>query len=404
MKTIIALTEEIHHAEFFFRMQEAFYAKGYNVVYLSTDYISYRFLKKQKTCVYFVHESSNEITIELNELCNCMEVKMGKCSIENAKVCYQSMWNILKKIEKIYDIDTMFIFQGVRIAEIALNQYAKKHEKKTLFFELSNIPGKIFCDKKGSNKGSDIFSNISILKKYDVSISEYENWKTEYLKTKIKNHIVPQTMMKEPSVFMKGVGFIVEYFYGIPNRKISYIIKRFMEVFFEKNITLKYDYINHREMEYIFFPLQVSKDSQIIMNSKIGITDAVYEALSYAKSKNLFLVIKPHPAELSGKIIKFINELRNDNRIKIVNLNTFQLIKYSKIVITINSTVGLEAMIMGRKVLFLGDSFYEKFNAEYLRKYILRYLINIDYFSTNKIKNVDELLKRIKEGNEFYKI
>ena len=82
--------------------------------------------------------------------------------------------------------------------------------------------------------------------------------------------------------------------------------------------------------------------------------------------------------------MKYINNLAGDDII-VTNSNTFELIQNARIVITINSTVGLEALILNKYVIFLGDTFYKNFDQERLKKYLLKYLINIEYFSNDKV-------------------
>ena len=62
-----------------------------------------------------------------------------------------------------------------------------------------------------------------------------------------------------------------------------------------------------------------------------------------------------------------------------------ELIENSKCVITINSTVGMEAMIIGKPILILGDAIYSGFNQRRLATYIINYLLNIEYFSDDYI-------------------
>ena len=73
----------------------------------------------------------------------------------------------------------------------------------------------------------------------------------------------------------------------------------------------------------------------------------------------------------------------------LVNQPTVSILKYCERVITINSTVGLEAMLMGKPVEFLGKSFYESLDKERMQNYIMSYLINIDFFGTANIKKSD---------------
>lgn len=90
-------------------------------------------------------------------------------------------------------------------------------------------------------------------------------------------------------------------------------------------------------------------------------------------------MIKPHPAEENTEFIKQIESLE-DIRTKIVSNDTNELIKNAKIVCTINSTVGLEAMILGKEVKVFGRALYAGFTHERLKSYICGYLVNIDYF------------------------
>ena len=63
-------------------------------------------------------------------------------------------------------------------------------------------------------------------------------------------------------------------------------------------------------------------------------------------------------------------------------------------VIVINSTVGLEAIICGKSVEFLGKSFYAKFTDDkVLNFYINHWLVDIDMFKESVID--DKILNQI---------
>jgi len=58
-------------------------------------------------------------------------------------------------------------------------------------------------------------------------------------------------------------------------------------------------------------------------------------------------------------------------------------------VVTINSTVGLEALLYGKKVVSLGRCFYKEFDQARLLKYIHSFLIDgIDYFGSGEISTL----------------
>ena len=112
--------------------------------------------------------------------------------------------------------------------------------------------------------------------------------------------------------------------------------------------------------DYIFVPFQVPNDTQIIVNSPwIGSMEVFFDAMTKAFSKaridNMQLVFKEHPSWpknfehliADNKNVLFAND--NDTELLILN---------AKAVVTINSTVGLESLLLGKKVITLGNACY----------------------------------------------
>ena len=276
--------------------------------------------------------------------------------------------------------------------------FAKKYNIKTLYFEIANIPGKIFVDKKGTNAQSELYSNIKILDKYSLDKYEkiYTQWKAKYLESKLKKHIVPQ---RRSIIDAFQIRYLVDILGHIFVTKLAFnkffIINKLKQINNNIRYPLKYDDYKFKNKKYIFFPLQVSYDSQIVLNSNIGLFEAFFLALNYAEKRGYDLVVKPHPQECNYTSLK--DFLAFKNRFILINQNTFLLMKYAKEVWTINSTVGLEALIMGKKINVLGKALYKDFSDEYLKKYILYYLINIDFFGKENIssRDVEILFTRI---------
>lgn len=116
--------------------------------------------------------------------------------------------------------------------------------------------------------------------------------------------------------------------------------------------------------DFVFYPLQVVKDSQLLLHSPIWGNDhaAVIAALS-ARLQQMTpprkLVVKFHPQE------ERIAQIRNDALIKqfpdvtfICNIPAPQLIKRARFVVTINSSVGFEAILLDKPLVTLGNSFF----------------------------------------------
>ena len=106
--------------------------------------------------------------------------------------------------------------------------------------------------------------------------------------------------------------------------------------------------------KFIFVPLQLSNDTQTLINSPYsGTQDFIDKVVADYRDSNFYLnvklVFKKHPLDLENY------EFPED--VFVSNEETNDLIDSSDFCITINSTVGFEALF-SKKVLCLGKSFY----------------------------------------------
>ncbi|WP_315983506.1 capsular polysaccharide export protein, LipB/KpsS family [Aliamphritea spongicola] len=236
---------------------------------------------------------------------------------------------------------------------------------------------------------SYLYKYPEILDEYDLDYKEYENWKNTYLKNKFEQHVIGQARKINVGFYLKKVIQVVacylERWFQLTSEN-SYTYKNIFDV---KKVSHKFDELDP-SCEYYFFPMQVSTDAQIILNyDKDSVIEALKEAINMASKDKVKLIVKPHPAEIDYKTLSELKEMHENKLFTLVNDNTFELIKGAKRVITVNSTVGLESMIVGTPVTFLGNSFYSSFDHDRLARYVMNYLIKIEYFSSNKISNND---------------
>lgn len=182
--------------------------------------------------------------------------------------------------------------------------------------------------------------------------------------------------------------------------------------------------------KYIFIPFQIETDSQIILNSnKIKKMTQLYECVAKAieelnrnQKEKIKAVFKIHPLDKNINIDEILKlEIKNKDTIFLMNGNTKELIKNSQAVITINSTVGIEALCEYKKVITLGDAFYniekisyhcdnleklsdllkdvlkEKVNKSIIDKFL--YYLRFEYFKEIYWRNPDnEAIKKIVKG------
>ena len=210
--------------------------------------------------------------------------------------------------------------------------------------------------------------------------------------------MIPQERkLKKINNFMLPLDSIGYKFFNVPFSHRENYFKKIISKITGLNKIINYDNVELKNIDYIYFPLQVNIDSQIIINSRVNNLEALKIAYRISKEKNLSLVVKLHPAETDYHFIKIIQELRSNLGFKLVNYNSLMIVKNAKLIITINSTTGLEGMILDKEVIFLGESFFPKLNKQYLSNYLLSYLLNIDFYSKEKIRasEISKIINRL---------
>jgi len=116
---------------------------------------------------------------------------------------------------------------------------------------------------------------------------------------------------------------------------------------------------------FIFLPLQVHDDSQILlysphfpdMPSVVRFCALGIGEYNRRHSTNLRLVVKEHPSD-HGRIDYSDTFRAFPDAVFTKLMNTQQIIEKSAAVITVNSTVGIEAMLHLKPVITLGNAFY----------------------------------------------
>ncbi|EAQ66012.1 Capsule polysaccharide biosynthesis protein family protein [Marinomonas sp. MED121] len=328
----------------------------------------------------------NEITVDLkDDILYCRDVLAAHLNIKDAIVFSEKLYLFIsKEFEKDNNVEYFFLWNGSDTAETTIAKFCDCMNIKKVFFEISNLPNRLFIDHLGVNAASSLMKLTDINKISCLSNNTTEDfiaYKKEYIKFKSSSFTPPQAKIASRINY----SFVIDYIFAFKNSfkiqsksiliKTLDLIKRYLA---NKKLLGKYLDLNEK---YVFLPLQVSNDSQILINSKVNNFDAIRIVQEYAGNNNLKLYVKIHPAEKSIDSINEVLKLKNKLGFYLAINNTTELISNSVEVFTINSTVGLEALLFDKNVTFLGESFYEKFNKNNIDTYINSFLFKVEYFS-----------------------
>lgn len=151
----------------------------------------------------------------------------------------------------------------------------------------------------------------------------------------------------------------VDFYAAIP-RNIDFYKNYHCEL--DLSDRLKFELMSKSEdlpKRYIFIPFQVVEDSNIYLHSPwINDMRALYSEIEVLAEKfpYQYFVIKPHPA-CPEDYSDLINR-KHPQILFVLDKPTIELVQHAEAVITVNSTVGMEALIAHKKVIVLGQAIY----------------------------------------------
>ncbi|MCD9522778.1 hypothetical protein GLP14_07985 [Photobacterium carnosum] len=385
MKNIVVYVDCLERFFFFSR----FCKSDNNFIFITSRLSIYLKSKWMNINCYLLKRSRRELSIDEKVFIESenIDLMQKNHSMNDAMLLFTSIENVLAK--KVKKIDYLFVWNGSGTVGKAFKASSEKLNIPILYFEISNLPNSLFVDPEGVNAKSSIYKSEDKIDLYRIPTSfDFDEWLIKYEESKSKP--LPQAKNKGKWNFLYLIDTAWSYSIGLKeviiNKKINGITK-------QKNICPVVEKMGNLSDDYILLPLQVSSDSQLLLNSDYKNEDMIKIAIAQAKINQVKLFIKIHPAENDYSYL----EGEYDNFVTFVVNPTVDLIKHSQLVIVNNSTVGLEAMIYGKKVQVYGLCIYKNFNNERLHKYISSYLVNgIDYFSSETIQTqeLNLILKR----------
>jgi capsular polysaccharide export protein len=389
MKYIGLYLGSLNELNFFTRLADVFLKQNYKFIFLTNKLSLHLRLNVRGYKSFLIRR--REIYDEIPQLEKCFEYRIDYLNKEEAEILYCSVYNAFQEVSSLYTLKYIFIWNGLSVQTLAASGFSKSRGIEARYFELANLPGKIFVNPTGVNAASGLYTDISILNKYNADECEFETWKQEYLeKCSLRNNKV-RGKYTNYLFLLDIIGF--RFFQAVKSGEVSLLKK--IKGLRSSAKEIEYDEYDLVNGNYIFLPLQVYYDTQLIYHSNVDNISAIKEAVRQSAESECDLLVKIHPAEFNRSFIDEVKAMRNDLKFYLVNYCIIELIRYSQQVITINSTAGLQAKIIGKKVKFLGRSFYSFLTAELIKNYILRYLVNAEFNSNDQIDErvVEEIMK-----------
>jgi len=252
----------------------------------------------------------------------------------------------------------------------------------------------MFVDNMGTNANSTLYSDIDQLSHLQVNTSHYNEWRENYINTLKSETLLPQERNVKNINFWYVIdlfGFCCLNIYRLSNKSLKEKIKT--KLFFSS----LYRSDKHESQilkAFILIPLQIPDDSQLLFHSSFDNYDLVNAANKIAIEKGMNIVVKIHPAEENINFIKEVFRLKEKLGFTISNNNIYELIEECEFIITINSSVGLLAKIIGKEVIFIGKTYFDKLDSHNLPAYIESFLLNID-FQDNKCELSKDEISRL---------
>ncbi len=396
-KRVLFVVDNLPRARFFARFVDTFKQHSIAYRFLAYRLSAHRYLRKRgldsRLLTYrpvFQYHSRVVPTLE-SDCSTSLEVLRGDTSLEASLRLVGPVATEIEYSFNDFHPTHLCLWNGSQLIERLFTRLCPADVERR-YFEIANVPGKMFVDPIGVNAASSLYSNAESVLAADIpSSDEYEAWRRDYLNPPTKGK-VPQAKAAQALQWERPIDALASRFgYGVYpirlRRMIGRLSGKLRSTTFSKELTNKYGVPTGRDAPYRFFALQVSEDTQLLLNSDIGNLEALRQVFTDCSNDAIDLIVKIHPAENNRESLlrldSVFGELRQRGNLFLSSKPTTDLIEGSEKVYTINSTVGLETLILNKPLEILGRAFVRSFidRPDLLRSYLLRYLVPFDYFS-----------------------
>lgn len=375
--TILFILIHGHNADFFVPLADVLEEKGARVAFLSTDYsIEQRAWKMGRRAPNVMHTRLRERPskrpvegVSLEDLCRYV---LDHPSLD---VYYLTLFaeadHILRAYAQHFDRigpDLVVAWNGTTPRVRAAMKLAEARGIRTLYFEQGNFPDTVICDPKGVNwEGSmrgfevprdfhgerieDFLRRFAARKRREKS----SRAATAEIRSRVADALVNFSARRSP--FHPTLYFAHDTHVSL--RRFLGRLWRYLDFKIRHRKTHRRETMALPE-RFVFLPLQVHDDTQVVVHSPLlRNMEQLVEETAVALPEGCHLVVKSHPADDGRRDYRLLEEMLHGHRFHFLHrADTLELVRRSACVVTINSTVGFEALALMKPVVVLGNAVY----------------------------------------------
>jgi len=260
-----------------------------------------------------------------------------------------------------------------------LQEFAKKNEIPFYYFVYSRVGGSVFLsDRKDTGP-------IGLEKHYEENRIEFVNDSTKfdqtidfintYIKNKSQPYYVTQSQMLYKAFSFDDVKVLIKAFRNFIKDKTAYHayenplrfpINRYIKI---KRKRQYKDYFKNRFIDsseiknrkYFIYPLHFHPEAATLIQGRwLNDQKAIIEMFSKVLPADIILIVKEHKVSIGRRQLAFYTEISKLHNVHFIseNQDVYSLIENSLGIVTISSSMGLEAIMLNKPVITFGDIHY----------------------------------------------
>lgn len=298
---------------------------------------------------------------------------MRKNKLIRADLANKIIDSVITLIEK-HEIDIVFSANAADLISFFTEKYCNKRNIKFIYPIPSRIGDELIFANKIDNSPINYYQRFQTNLTLDKS--EYERFIKDYISNKKQPSYVNSSLafkyftLEQLKDFFK---FLYRYFGDKRSLHFTETPTKLILAKFKKIIRkIGYDQVSKTKdvsCKYFIFPLQfIPEAATLVQGNKLYDMKTIIEIISKSLPLEYKLIIKEHKVCVGRRPKKFYKEILKYHNVDLIseNYDVYKLIENSSGVISISSTMGLEAMMMEKPIGVFGKNYYNHSNNVYL--------------------------------------